>query len=95
MAELPVPDLNLYTRPGCHLCEDAAAIVQALLEERAAGGRRTAALRPRDITTNPDWERSFVTTIPVLEIRDRRLDLATSPARIRRFLDEALDGAMV
>ncbi|HET9614534.1 MAG TPA: glutaredoxin family protein [Candidatus Limnocylindrales bacterium] len=95
MADLPVPELILYTRPGCHLCEDAAAIVQSLLEERAGRGRRTAALRERDITTDREWERSFLTTIPVLELGRRRLELATSPSKIRSFLDEALDGALV
>ena len=91
----PLPELSLYRRDGCHLCDDARVIVQALLEERAANGRRTAALRERAITDDPDLERAFLTTIPVLEIGGRRLELATSPGRIRRFLDEALDGALV
>jgi hypothetical protein len=46
------------------------------------------ALVERDITTNDAWHRAFLTTIPVLELGDRRLELATSPAKIRRFLDE-------
>jgi hypothetical protein len=31
----------------------------------------------------------------VVEMSGRRLELATSPAKLRRFLDEALDGALV
>jgi Glutaredoxin-like domain (DUF836) len=89
------PDLILYSRPGCHLCDEARTVVQSLLEQRAAAGRRTAALRERDITTNAAWERSFFTTIPVLELAGRRLELATSPAKIRRFLDDGLEGALV
>ncbi len=89
-----VPDLFLYTRAGCHLCDETRAIVQTLLEDRAALGRRTAALRERDITADPAWERQYFTTIPVVEFAGRRLELATSPAKLRRFLDEALDGRL-
>jgi hypothetical protein len=85
----------VYTRDGCHLCDEARAVVQGLLEDRASTGRRTAALRERDIATNADWERQFFATIPVVEVNGRRLELATSPAKLRRFLDEALDGALV
>ena len=91
----PLPELILYTRDGCHLCEDARAIVQGLLEDRAARGQRTAALHERDITTDPDLERQFLTTIPVVELAGRRLELATSPAKLRRFLADALDGRLV
>ncbi len=82
----PLPDLVLYTRPGCHLCDEARAVASALLAERAASGRPIPRLVERDITTDPDWEREFLTTIPVLELGGRRLELATSPARIRRLL---------
>ena len=95
MSTSPLPELYLYTREGCHLCEDARANVQGVLEDRAARGGRTAALRERDITSDPEWERAFFATIPVLEMAGRRLELATSAAKIRRFLDEALDGALV
>jgi hypothetical protein len=87
-----LPDLVLYTRPGCHLCDEARALVQGLLEDRAARGRRTAAIRERDITTNVDWERAFFDRIPVIELGGRRLELAISAAKLRRFLDDGLDG---
>jgi hypothetical protein len=87
-----LPDLVLYTRPGCHLCDEARALVQGLLEDRAARGRRTAAIRERDITTNADWERAFFDRIPVIELGGRRLELAISASRLRRFLDDGLDG---
>jgi hypothetical protein len=90
-----LPELILYTRPGCHLCDEARAIVQGLLEDRAARGRRTAALRERDITTDPEWERAFFATIPVVEAGGRRLELATSSSRLRQFIDDALDGSLV
>jgi hypothetical protein len=91
----PLPELVLYTRAGCHLCEEARAIVQGLLEDRAARGQRTAALHERDITADPAWERAFFATIPVVELGGRRLELATSPAALRRFLADALDRSLV
>ena len=91
----PLPELVLYTRDDCHLCDEARAIVQGLLEDRAARGRRTAAIRERDIATDPELERRFFATIPVLELDGRRLELATSPAKVRRFLDDALDASLV
>ena len=85
-AATPLPDLVLYTRDGCHLCDDAREVVRALLAERAETAPR---LVERDIATNEEWHRQFLTTLPVLELGDRRLELATSPAKIRRFLDGA------
>jgi glutaredoxin-like protein DUF836 len=90
----PLPDLFLYTRDGCHLCVETRAIVQSLLEDRAARGLRTAALRERDIATDPDWERRFFATIPVVELAGRRLELATSSSKLRRFLADVLDGSL-
>ena len=89
-----LPQLTLYTRDGCHLCAEARALVQGLLEDRAARALPIAGLIERDITTNPDWERAFFDRIPVLELRGQRLDLAVSPARIRAFLANALDGSL-
>ncbi len=83
-------ELVLYTRPGCHLCTDARAILDALLAERRARGLPPASLVERDISLNPAWERAYFAEVPVVEIGGRRLALATSPARLRRFLEEAL-----
>jgi len=91
----PLPELVLYTRDGCELCHEARAIVQGLLEDRAARGQRTAALHERDIASDPAWERRFFATIPVIELGGRRLELATSPLKLRRFLDDVLDGSLV
>ena len=90
----PLPDLFLYTRDGCHLCAETRAIVQDLLEDRAARGQRTAAIRERDIASDPAWERQFFATIPVVELEGRRIELATSSAKLRRFLADVLDGSI-
>ena len=80
-------ELRLYTRPGCHLCDEARSLVLELLEDRAARGIATPRLVERDITTDPEWERAYFSTIPVLELGDQRLELALSPAKVRHFLD--------
>ena len=95
MTATPLPELTLYTRDGCELCDEARAVVQGLLEDRAARGQRIAALHERDITTDPAWEREFFATIPVLELSGRRLELATSPGKLRRFLADVLDASLV
>jgi glutaredoxin-like protein DUF836 len=84
-------ELYLYARAGCHLCEETRTALVQLLAEREAAGLPSPTLVERDIDTNEDWQRAFMATIPVIELRDRRLELATSPARIRRLLADVLD----
>jgi hypothetical protein len=91
----PLPQLFLYTREGCHLCDEARALVQGLLEDRAARALPIATVAERDIATNPEWERQFFATIPVLELSGRRLELAVSPAKVRTFLADALGASLV
>jgi hypothetical protein len=92
MAVPPLPDLILYRRAGCHLCDEAAVIVAAVLDERERAGLRIPTVVERDIDTDPAWHDAFFSTIPVLELGDRRLELVMSVAKTRRFLAEVLDG---
>lgn len=87
-----IPDVVVYGRPGCHLCEEAVAALVVLLGQRASAGRAAPRLVERDITTDPAWEREFIVTIPVVEVGARRLELATSVAKLRAFLAAELDG---
>ncbi len=89
-ASAPLPDLVLYARDGCHLCDEARAILRSLLDERTANGRAVPRLVERDIAREPAWERAFSSTIPVVELGARRIVLATSPVRLRRLLDEGI-----
>jgi hypothetical protein len=86
-AATPLPDLILYSRDGCHLCDEARDFLTGLLAEHRAAGRDVPVLIERDITTNETWERAFVATIPVVEFGLQRLELATSPTRLRRLLE--------
>jgi hypothetical protein len=91
MHDAPLPDLVLYGRPGCGLCAETRTILLALQEQRARAGLAVPTLVERDIETDPAWERAFFTTIPVVELGDRRLELATSAAKLRRLLSDVLD----
>lgn len=91
MADAPLPDLILYGRPGCGLCDETRDLIRALIDERARGGRSSPALIDVDIETDPALERRYVATIPVVELGDRRIELATSAAKLRRLLTDVLD----
>ena len=91
MTATPLPDLVLYTRPGCALCDEARETLQALLEDRAARRQPLARLKVRDISSDPSLERELFDRIPVVELNGRRLELAISISRMRRFLATGLD----
>jgi hypothetical protein len=93
MADTPLPDLILYSRPGCHLCDEARELIQQLLDDRRHGDLPVPTLTEIDIESDADLERRFFTTIPVVELGDRRLELATSAAKLRRLLSDVLDGS--
>jgi hypothetical protein len=88
-----IADLVVYTKPGCGLCREALETIHLLLAARRDASLPTPAVVERDITTDPAWERAFFETIPVVELGARRLELATSAARLRRLLADVLDGA--
>ncbi len=83
----------LYSRPGCHLCEDTHATLDALLASRAAAGLPTPVLIVRNIDDEDELHRRYLLVIPVVAVGGRELELATKPSALRRFLAEALDGA--
>jgi glutaredoxin len=57
----------LYTRPGCHLCEEARATLERL---RA---RHPFRLEERDITADDALHRAYVERIPVGVLDGREL----------------------
>ncbi|MGH2969625.1 MAG: glutaredoxin family protein [Solirubrobacteraceae bacterium] len=54
------PAVTLYGRPGCHLCDDARAV----LERVRADARFT--LREVDITTDDELHRRYLERVPVV-----------------------------
>ena len=89
----PLPDLVLYHRHGCHLCDEARATLGLLLADRATRGLPVPALVERDIEADETLHDRYAFTIPVVALGGRELELATSPAKLRRLLEDVLDGA--
>ena len=91
MRDAPLPDLVLYGRPGCGLCDETRTILLALQEQRARAGLAVPILVERDIDADPAWERAYFASIPVVELGDQRLELVTSASKLRRLLTDVLD----
>jgi hypothetical protein len=75
-------ELIVYSRPGCHLCEEAIEIVEPLC--RATG----VALSIRNVDDETEWRERYGTRIPVFcspleELSGWPPDLS----RIRQWLD--------
>jgi Glutaredoxin-like domain (DUF836) len=75
--------LTLFGRPGCHLCDDARAVVGEVL----AG--RDVALREVDVTLDPTLERRYGERIPVVAVDGEELfDYVVDPDALRERLDK-------
>lgn len=88
----PLPDLVLYTRPGCGLCDEARRAIDLLIIDRSARGLAVPAVIERDIDQDTELHRALFDRIPVIELGSGRLELATSMARLRRLFADVLDG---
>ena len=65
------PRVTLYSRPGCHLCEDARAVVEQVCAEVGASWSEV------DITAGPDageLSRRFGEEVPVTFVDGRQHD---------------------
>ena len=75
------PRVTLYTRTGCHLCEEARVVVElecAELDEEYA---------EVDIETDPDLVARFTDEVPVTFVDGRQHDFwRVDPARLRAAL---------
>ncbi len=84
IAQASPRDVTLYTRPGCHLCDDAKSAIAPLLQEFGARFREV------NIDEDPALRERYGLDIPVIFIGQRkvakhRVDLA----QFRRQLEEA------
>jgi glutaredoxin len=77
-----VSTVTLYSRPGCHLCEDARAALERVRE------RAPFALVEVDIERDDALHRAYLERIPVVAVDGEELfeyfvDEATLAARLR------------
>ena len=73
--------LTLYGKPGCHLCEEARAVVDAVRS------RHPFELTEVDITRDPLLEARYRERIPVIAIDGQeRLELVIGATELERAL---------
>jgi glutaredoxin len=75
------PRVTLYSRPGCHLCDDARAVIEAVCADLGE------AYEEVDITTDDDLEDRYRDEIPVTLVDGRQHDFwRVDAARLRAAL---------
>ena len=82
----PMTRVTLYTRAGCHLCEEAERVVRA---EQADGGFR---LELVDIDRDPELVRRYGVRVPVVAVDGQDLfeyEVPVDLLRARLTLDGA------
>jgi glutaredoxin len=62
-----VARVTLYGKPGCHLCDDARAVVERVRAEHPFE------LREVDVSLDPELFREYGERIPVLELDGEEL----------------------
>ena len=73
--------VTLYTRPGCHLCDDARAVVRAVCDDLGETFEEV------DITTDDDLADRFGEDVPVTFVDGRQHDFwRVDEARLRSAL---------
>jgi len=76
--------LTLYSRPGCHLCEEMKAVIDLLATDSQL------ALTEIDISTDPDLEARYGTEIPVLIADGKKVaKYRISETQLRRMIAAA------
>jgi glutaredoxin len=77
--------VTLYTRPGCHLCEEAKALIEPML------GEFGATLREVNIDEDAVLRQRYGTDIPVIFIGSRKAAKhRVDPVKFRRQLRDAI-----
>lgn len=77
----PAPRVRIYTKPGCHLCDDARAIVAAVCADLGESYDEV------DITSDEALMREYGEQIPVTLVDGRQHDFwRVDPERLKRAL---------
>jgi glutaredoxin len=79
--------VTLYTRPGCHLCEEAKAAIGPVLEEFGAVVREVNIDEETELKERYGWD------IPVIFIGERKVAKhRVDVGKFRRAMQEAENG---
>jgi glutaredoxin len=80
LGETP-PRIVLYSKPGCHLCDDAREVIEAVCAETGESYDEV------DITTSEELTRAYAEQIPVTFVDGRQHDFwRVDAARLRAAL---------
>ncbi len=61
--------LTIYSRPGCHLCDDMKALVERVVEERG----EPVTVDAVDVSADPELESRYGLEIPVLLLNGTKI----------------------
>jgi hypothetical protein len=87
----PLPDLVLYARPGCSLCDEAREAIRLVTDDRRERGLPVPEFVERNIEDDPELHRRYLERIPVVELGDQRVELIVTVGKLRRLLTIAFD----
>jgi glutathione S-transferase len=77
-----VPQVTLYGKPACHLCDDARAVVERVRADHPFD------LREVDVSLDPELFRAYGERIPVLELDGEELfEFFVDEAELRQRVD--------
>lgn len=78
---MPEPRITLIGRPGCHLCDDARAVIAAVAEDLGVAWQECS------IEEDPDLRERYGELIPVTLVDGAQHDYwRVSPVRLRAAL---------
>ena len=60
MSDTAAPRVRLYSRPGCHLCDDARAVIERVCAQAGTSYDEV------DITTSAELTAAYAEQIPVI-----------------------------
>lgn len=82
--------ITLYSRPGCHLCDDMKAVVSRVVQ----GIATPIAIEEVDISTEPELERLYGIEIPVLIVNGTKVaKYRVTERELARILTDRAGGA--
>ena len=91
----PLPDLVLYARAGCALCDEAREAIELTLADRRGRGLPVPVLVERDIEADPELHRRYLERIPVVELGTARIQVVVTVGKLRRFFAEVLGDGVI
>ena len=78
--------LILYTRHGCHLCEDFEQELRRLQAEHPL--EYSFSIETRDVDARPEWRAAYNDLVPLLLGGDTEIcRYFLDPERLRRYLE--------